>query len=104
VYSGWGASHFAELWYMFDHLGQAPWEWRDVDHKLAATMSSYWVRFAVTGDPNGKGMPRWPAFRGATGQVQRLGEPIGTGPVPALIHLQVFDAVYSALRGRAFGY
>jgi len=24
IYAGWGASHFAELWYMFDHLSQAP--------------------------------------------------------------------------------
>jgi para-nitrobenzyl esterase len=103
VHAGWGASHFAELWYMFDHLGQVPWAWRDTDHELAAAMSGYWVRFAATGDPNGKGMPRWPAFRGPTGQVQRLGDPIENGPVPALDRLQVFDAVYSGLRGRAFG-
>ncbi len=103
VYAGWGASHFAELWYMFDHLGQAPWMWRDADHRLAAAMSSYWVRFAATGNPNGKGTPHWPAFRGATGQVLRLGDPIRPGPVPALDHLRVFDAVYAELRGRAFG-
>ena len=27
VYAGWGASHFAELWYVFDHLDQSPWNW-----------------------------------------------------------------------------
>ena len=27
VYEGWGASHFAELWYVFDHLDQEPWHW-----------------------------------------------------------------------------
>lgn len=103
VYAGWGASHFAELWYMFDQLGQAPWTWRDADHRLAAAMSGYWVHFAATGDPNGKGLQPWPAFRGATGQVQRLRDPIGSGPVPALDRLKVFDAVYSGLRGRVFG-
>ncbi|MFY9936228.1 MAG: hypothetical protein WAK33_05135, partial [Silvibacterium sp.] len=25
VYEGWGASHFAELWYVFNHLNQEPW-------------------------------------------------------------------------------
>lgn len=103
VHAGWGASHFAELWYMFDHLGQAPWAWRDSDRALAAAMSGYWVRFAAAGDPNGKGLPHWPAFRGVAGQVQRLGESIGPGPVPALDRLQVFDDVYSKLRGKAFG-
>lgn len=103
VYAGWGASHFAELWYMFDHLGQAPWAWRSADRRLAEMMSGYWVQFAATGDPNGGGLPHWPAFGSDGGQVQRLGDPIATGPVPALDYLQVFDAVYSGLRGKAFG-
>ena len=43
VYEGWGASHFAELWYVFDHLDQAPWPWSPADLKLAARMSGYWT-------------------------------------------------------------
>jgi para-nitrobenzyl esterase len=31
VYAGWGASHFAELWYVFDHLDQSPWNWTAAD-------------------------------------------------------------------------
>jgi para-nitrobenzyl esterase len=103
VYAGWGASHFAEMWYVFDHLGQAPWAWGDGDHALAAQMSRYWVNFAARGDPNATGLPYWPAFRGAAGKVQRFADPIGVGAVPAIDQLKVFDAVYSELRGRAFG-
>ena len=33
VYEGWGASHFAELWYVFDHLDQEPWRWTKADRK-----------------------------------------------------------------------
>ena len=54
VYEGWGASHFAELYYVFDHLNQTPWHWTAADRKVAEEMSSYWVNFAKTGNPNGQ--------------------------------------------------
>lgn len=101
--SGWGASHFAELWYMFDHMGQVPWAWTKADHQLAAQISGYWVHFASSGNPNHRGAPHWPAFRGTLGNVQRLASPISAEPVPAIEQLQVFDAVYTQLRGKAFG-
>jgi para-nitrobenzyl esterase len=102
-YAGWGASHFAELWYVFDHLDQYSWQWTSADRKLAEQISAYWVNFAGSGDPNGAGLPRWPAFENGKGQVQNVGAPINTDGVFGIDALKVFDAVYSQVRGKPFG-
>jgi para-nitrobenzyl esterase len=97
----WGASHFAELWYMFDHLDQEAWRWSAADRRLAALMADYWTNFVKHGDPNGKGLPVWPTFD--TGKAMHLqGSPFA-GELPGRDKLLVFDAVYDAIRGKPFG-
>ncbi len=98
VRAAWGASHFAELWYVFDHLDQEPWRWSAADRRLANSISAYWVNFVKSGDPNGSGLPLWPGFTGANGPALTLAEPITTHDVADLQRLQVFDEVYSQLR------
>jgi para-nitrobenzyl esterase len=99
VRTGWGASHFAELWYMFGHLDQESWAWRAADRRLSDAMVGYWANFVRAGDPNAAGLPRWPVFAVAGAQVLELGDPITVGGVPGLPALQVFDAVYAQVRG-----
>src|SRR3984957_3206707 len=93
-----GATHTADLAYMFDN--QPPNAmWTDVDKKLADTMSSYWVNFAATGNPNGKGLPEWPVYSAKKGdQNIVLGDPVmvGQGIDPAM--LAFYDSFYSKLK------
>ena len=98
VYAGWGPSHFSELWYVFDHLGQEPWRWTPADRALADAMSSYWVNFARTGDPNGPGLAHWPRFETARPRVIHLDQTIAVGGVANLESLTAFDAVYAGVR------
>ena len=102
VYAGWGASHFAELWYTFDHLDKEPWPWRVADRKLAEQMSMYWTNFAKAGDPNAGGLPHWPAFTDTDARVLYLSDSIAVGGVDNISTLTVLDSVYSAVRGRPF--
>jgi para-nitrobenzyl esterase len=103
VYAGWGASHFAELWYVFDHLNQAPWRWSPGDRALARDVSAYWSNFARSGDPNGRGLPHWPAFTNVSARVLYLGDPISVAGVANFDRLTTLDGVYTAVRGKRFG-
>jgi para-nitrobenzyl esterase len=86
------------MWYVFDHLGQAPWKPSQSDRHLAEVMSDYWVDFAKSGNPNGKNLPVWRPLVGDAGPVQYLGESITSGAPSDLKQLKVFDEVYSGLR------
>jgi para-nitrobenzyl esterase len=83
----YGAFHSAELVYVFNNLDSVKRPWTETDRKQAETMSSYWVNFATTGDPNGKGLPHWPAFGSSPERGIELGDTVKPGTVPATEHL-----------------
>lgn len=69
-----GAVHSAEIEYA---LGNLPtnkvFAWTPDDYKVSKTMQAYFANFIKTGNPNGAGLPTWPALKaGTAGQLLRL--------------------------------
>ncbi|HTS34717.1 MAG TPA: carboxylesterase/lipase family protein [Candidatus Solibacter sp.] len=63
-----GAYHSAEIEYVFGQLDSKPGvTWRADDRQLSELMQKYWANFARSGNPNGPGLPNWPAYSSAEG-------------------------------------
>jgi para-nitrobenzyl esterase len=77
------AFHTSEVPYVFGNLAKLDRPWTEVDRRLSGTVMSYWANFAATGDPNGPGLPRWPAFDARSRLTMELGERVGARPVVA---------------------
>jgi para-nitrobenzyl esterase len=100
-YKDWGAAHGAELSYVFGNFTNPVMLATVADRKISEEVSSYWVNFAKTGDPNGKGLPHWPAFTHTNAQVMNLADRSKAMPVPNLERLQLLDRYYAWRRGQA---
>jgi len=75
-----GAFHTGEIPYVLNTLSMSDRPFTDEDRKIADMMSSYWVNFITTGNPNGIGLKLWPPA-GEKPEVMEVGDK--TGPVPA---------------------
>ena len=99
-----GAGHGAEIGYVFRHVGQnGNGPYTGEDRELSEIMARYWSNFARTGDPNGEGLPLWPAFREDEPTVLYLSSTPHTGPVPNMEKLQLMEDYFRWLRGKEAG-
>jgi para-nitrobenzyl esterase len=89
-----GARHAGEIEYVFGSLAlslpKVPWT--DADRALSDTMTSYWVNFARTGDPNGPGLPKWPKYEPSTRRVMHLDVTVKDAPEANRARYEALDA------------
>ncbi len=71
-----GAYHAGEIVYVFNNLNRQNSLLQETDYKLAGMMSDYWVNFATTGDPNGKGLPKWTPYTPETESYLDFGDTV----------------------------
>jgi para-nitrobenzyl esterase len=103
-----GANHGDEIAYVFKNLGGPaigvpgpPPPVRPEDIKIAELMSSYWVNFAKNADPNGPGLPVWPAFSASAQNAMVFDTMPGARPLPNTAQIKAFDGYYRWLREQA---
>jgi para-nitrobenzyl esterase len=77
----YGAFHTSEVPYVMNTLYASERPFTDEDRKIADMMSSYWVNFIRTGDPNGKGLAHWPSVSEQPGITFEVGDRAAVIPV-----------------------
>jgi para-nitrobenzyl esterase len=99
-----GASHATEIAYVFGNLGGqggGPAQTAEpsaADLALSDLMMRYWVDFATDGNPNGEGLPEWPAFTNAAQNVMYLGDSSGARPIPNREKLAAWNGYFEMRR------
>ncbi|HWG77718.1 MAG TPA: carboxylesterase family protein [Steroidobacteraceae bacterium] len=88
-----GPVHTEEIPYVFGNLPAGA-----ADVTLSQQMQSYWVNFAKSGNPNGPGLPHWPAFSASSQSAMYLDAAPHAGAVPNKRKLEVLDAFFGWLR------
>lgn len=84
-YARYGAFHTGEVAYAYDNLRFIDHQLRPldaIDDELAKAMSAYWVNFIKTGNPNGQGVPHWPAYATKDKQIMVLGDKVQAQTLP----------------------
>jgi para-nitrobenzyl esterase len=90
-----GAVHSEEMVYVFQHLNQRALPWTAEDRAMSDAMATYWTNFAKRGDPNGPGVPAWPAFGGNRPAVMRFTDAPRAGALPNAKKLEALDAYFA---------
>ena len=93
--SKFGSFHSAEVGYAYSNLKMSKLKWEDADNKISAVMSAYWIKFAMTGNPNGDSLPEWSSYNSSRGNLMQLGDNIGIIPFPRKEEYDFFDGLAS---------
>lgn len=97
-FARWGAGHGMEMRYVFDQLRLEPWVWSPADRHLAEAMAGYWTNFAKHGNPNGPGLPNWPAYTSTLPSAMHFGATLEARPRTDTGALPVLDPLFEAVR------
>ena len=92
-----GSGHGSDLAFHFGTLGTRGTPKKE-DLALSDVISSYDVNFAKTGDPNGPGLPQWPAFTEQNEQVMVYDATPSARPYPLLDRARVLDLYFDQQR------
>jgi para-nitrobenzyl esterase len=92
----YGAFHTGEVPYLFQNLIGEGRVFTEADRAASRLVSGYWLNFVKSGDPNGAGLPSWPAFSAAAPMAQRIDTTASASPILPPATLELYEAHFAA--------
>ena len=92
---GYGTGHGTDVPYVFQRLNPTNPQLTKTDLEISEAIATYWTNFAKRGDPNGAGVPTWPAFSDWNPQVMYFNKTAHPGAVPSADSLKVLDTYFA---------
>lgn len=97
--SAWGgAAHTSEVAYVFDNTSGDASQFEEIDRTVSGVMAAAWVRFAKTGNPNGEGLPRWPAYRSPDYRLLDFGDAVTVRSNARSPEVEFFRRAFETMR------
>jgi para-nitrobenzyl esterase len=89
-----GAFHTSEVPYVFENLELTRHPFEPIDQQVSDAVSSYWMNFAASGDPNGKLLSNWPVYAPDAHKTMELGVKMGPMSEAATPERMAFQIEY----------
>jgi len=91
-----GAAHASEIEFALGNLStNKVYAWSADDYKVSDTMENYFANFIKTGNPNGKGLPKWPKLQNAPPQVMVIDLNTHAGPEQYPNRYELLDSIHT---------
>jgi para-nitrobenzyl esterase len=95
-----GAAHTSEVPYVFDNTSGDASQFEEIDRTVSGAMAAAWVRFAKTGNPNGGGLPQWPAYRSPDYRLLDFGDAATVRSNARSPEIEFFQRAFETMRGK----
>ncbi|MBX2900751.1 MAG: carboxylesterase family protein [Cyclobacteriaceae bacterium] len=92
-FPNYGAFHTAEVPFALHTLSKWNRPWKETDYAVETAMSSYWINFVKTGNPNGSGLPAWNAYNATDQSILEFGTTPALKPGLFKAEFQILEAL-----------
>ena len=96
-----GAARTSEVPYVFDNTSGSASQFDEIDRTVSRAMADAWVQFATTGNPDGGGLPQWPAYRSPDYRVLDFGDAVTMRSHARSPEIEFFQQAFEAMRRKA---